>query len=90
MLLETIKRCDPLVITATDGASYVVADSIPPKIHEALGQLTPGMPYVDVGERLSLPIENWASCRKRLIVEHACRGVLSSVANCGYLLPNLI
>ena len=68
-LLETIRRCDPLVITNKDGASYAVAGSIPPEIHVALEQITAEVTYVDVGEKLSLPIENWVSCREKLIVE---------------------
>jgi len=68
-LLETIRRCDPLVITDNDGASYAVAGSIPPEIHVALEQITAEVTYVDVGEKLSLPIENWVSCREKLIVE---------------------
>lgn len=67
--LETIRRCAPFVITDTDGAAYAVAESIPPEIHVALEQITPEVTYVDVGKKLSLPIENWVSCREKLIVE---------------------
>lgn len=67
--LETIRRCAPLVITDTDGAAYAVADSIPPEIHEAIGQLNLTMARVDVGEGRNFPVENWVSCREKLIVE---------------------
>ncbi|MBM06968.1 MAG: hypothetical protein CMH88_11495 [Oceanibulbus sp.] len=66
--LETIRRCAPLVITDTDGAAYAVADSIPPEIHEAIGQLNLTVAWVEVGERLNVPVENWVSCREKLIV----------------------
>tara|TARA_R110002072_G_scaffold222225_5_gene379198 strand:+ start:1296 stop:1916 length:621 start_codon:yes stop_codon:yes gene_type:complete len=67
--LETIRRCAPLVITDTDGAAYAVADTIPPEIHEAVGQLNLTVTRVDVGDRLSFPVANWMSCREKLIVE---------------------
>lgn len=68
-LFEIIRQCEPLVITDTDGASYAIAASIPPEIHEAIGQLNLTAARVDVGERLSFPLENWVSCREKLIVE---------------------
>lgn len=65
--LKVLRQADPVLFTTDADGSYALADSIPSEVLEAFEALNPSVKYVKARGAWCLTVDEWLSCRERLM-----------------------
>jgi hypothetical protein len=66
-LLNVLRQIAPRQFFGSNGASYVIAGSIPDELLNEFEALTPPVRYLEIGPTWCLSSGHWVSCKDRLI-----------------------